>query len=77
MDITLGELNKLPIKRLKEILKKLTKEPKNVQIISTIDIIQNLIRDKKRKGIILHPGFIKTPNGMMRESKCKSIHLGG
>lgn len=77
MDISLGELNKLSITKLKAIIKKLTKEPKNAQVLTTIDIIKNLIIDKKRKGTILHPGFVKTPNGLMREAKCKPIHLGG
>lgn len=75
MDISLGELNKLSITKLKEIIKKLTKEPKNAQILTTINIIKNLIIDKKRKGIILHSGFVKTPTGMIREKKCKPIHL--
>lgn len=75
MDITLGELHKLPIARLKAILKKLTKEPKNAQIITTIDIVKNLIIDKKRKGTILHPAFVKTPKGLLREARCKPIHV--
>lgn len=75
MDISLGELNKMSITRLKIILKKLSKEPKNVQISSTIELIKNIIRDKKRNGSILHPDFVKTDDGMIRKGKCVPIHL--
>ncbi len=75
MDITLSDLNKMPIKRLKEVLKKLYKEPKNVETLTTIDIIKNIIRDKKKKGTFLHPMFIKSNTGFIREKKCSPIHL--
>lgn len=55
MDITLGELNKLPIKRLKEILKKLYKEPENEKNFATIQVIKLIIRKKKEEGFMVHP----------------------
>lgn len=75
MDITLGELNKLSIAKLKSILLKLKKEPKNSTNDASIDIIKNLIRDKKRHGFILHPNFIKTTDGMIPESKRKPVNF--
>lgn len=74
MDITLGELNKLPIKRLKEILKKLIKEPKNAETLTTIEIIKSLILDKKKKGTIIHGAYAKVDGTLMR-AKQKPIHL--
>lgn len=73
MDITLGELNKMSITKLKSILKKLDKEPKNVQVLNTIEIIKNLIRDKKRKGLVLYD-FEKV-NGKVMKGKWKPVHL--
>lgn len=69
MDITLGELNKMSITKLKAILKKLAKEPKNDETLTTINIIENLILNKKRNGLILHPEFVKTEKGTFRARK--------
>lgn len=75
MDITLGELQRLPIKRLKAILAKLLKEPKTDPVTSMIEIVKNLIREKKKKGTILHHEFVKNGKVFTTENKAKPIHL--
>lgn len=75
MDVSIKDLHRFPIKRLKAILKKLMKEPKSVEILTTINLIKNIIASKKKEGLILHPGYMKTPKGTVRQIKCKPIHL--
>ena len=74
MYVTLGDLNRLTITKLKVILKKLYKEPQNGEILTTIEIIKNLILDKKRKSAILHPPFQDAGEGKTR-AKLKPVHL--
>lgn len=76
MEMTLEQLRKLPIKQLKYILKGLLRD-KNPQPETNIQIsiIKGIIEYKKGGGLITHPAFIKTNNGIIRESRAKPVHL--
>ena len=76
MELTLEQLKRLPIKQLKTILKGLIKEDTGKpQTGIQISIIKGIIEYKKGGGLITHPAYIKTNNGIVRESRAKPIHL--
>jgi hypothetical protein len=75
MELTLEQLQRLPIKRLKEILKKLDKEPESEQNEATKQVIKLIIKKKKEGGLITHPEFLKHEGMVVRAKKCTPVHL--